>query len=179
MVATPYTMEDLKAVLAEVSGDAAFARTFFANYIQGHDVVDYAALLARAGLVLRRRNPGAAFFTGRGQLSFEGGGGARVTSPVTFESWLYKAGVERDDLIISIDGVSLSSQSALDEVLRKHQPGDQVAIRFVQRSGETVNGRLVLEEDPRQEIVPIEDTGDPLSEAQKQFRDSWFGSRVR
>ena len=179
MVATPYTMEDLKAVLAEVSGDAAFARTFFANYIQGHDVVDYAALLARAGLVLRRRNPGTAFFTGREQLSFEGGGGARVTSPVAFESWLYKAGVERDDLIISIDGVSLSSQSALDEVLRKHQPGDQVAIRFVQRSGETVNGRLVLEEDPRQEIVPIEDTGNPLSEAQKQFRDSWFGSRVR
>ena len=179
MVATPYTTEDLKTVLAEVSGDAAFARTFFANYIQGHDVVDYAALLARAGLVLRRRNPGAASFTGRQQLHFEGGGGARVTSAVAFESWLYKAGVERDDLIVSIDSVSLSSHSALDDVLRKHQPRDQVAIRFVQRNGETVNGRLVLEEDPRLEIVPVENTGDALSDAQEQFRDSWFGSRVK
>ena len=92
-----------------MSGDAAFARTFFANYIQGHEVVDYAALLARAGLTLRRRNPGAAYFTGREQLKFEGGGGARVTEPVAFESWLYKAGVERDDLMVSIDGLSLSS----------------------------------------------------------------------
>ena len=32
------------------------ATTFFARYIQGHDVVDYAPLLARAGLVLRKRN---------------------------------------------------------------------------------------------------------------------------
>ena len=82
MVATPYTMDDLKEILAEVSGDAAFARTFFAKYIQGHDVVDYLTLLARAGLALRKVSPGAAFFEGSQQLNFEGGAGARVTSPV-------------------------------------------------------------------------------------------------
>ena len=54
MVATPYTMADLEAVLAEVSGDVAFAQKFFDDYIQGHDVVDYATLLGRAGLTLRR-----------------------------------------------------------------------------------------------------------------------------
>ncbi|MGH9176737.1 MAG: PDZ domain-containing protein, partial [Vicinamibacterales bacterium] len=179
MVATPYTMDDLRSVLAEVSGDATFAQAFFSSYIQGHDVVDYATLLARAGLILRKRNPRSAFFAGGQGLSFDGGGGARVTSPVPFESWLYKAGVERDDLIISIDGVSMTSQHALDEVLRKHKPGDQVGIRFVQRSGETVNGRLVLEEDPHQEIVPIERTGGTLTEAQEQFRNGWFGSRQK
>jgi predicted metalloprotease with PDZ domain len=179
MVATPYTMADLEAVLAEVSGDAAFARTFFASYIQGHDVVDYTALLARAGLTLRKRNPEAAFFAGSSQLNYKGGGGARVLGNVPFESWLYKAGVERDDLIVSIDGVNLTAPNALDEVLRRHKPGDQVAIRFVQRGGDTVNGRLVLEEDPRQEIVPIELIGDTLTTAQKQFRDEWFGSKQK
>ena len=80
---------------------------------------------------------------------------------------------------MSIDGVSVTSSSVLNDVLRRHKPGDQVAIRFVQRGGDTVNGRLVLEEDPQQEIVPVEQTGGTLSAAQKQFRDEWFGSRQK
>ena len=39
----PYTIADAEARLAEVSGDRAFARDFFARYIQGHDVADYGA----------------------------------------------------------------------------------------------------------------------------------------
>jgi predicted metalloprotease with PDZ domain len=179
MVATPYTMDDLKTVLAEVSGDAAFAQIFFAKYIQGHEVVHYAPLLARAGLTLRKRNPGTAFFTGSEALSFNGGSGARVTSPVAFESWLYKAGVERDDVIVSLGGVALNSPATLEMVLRKHKPGDQVPIRFVQRSGETVIGNLVLDEDPRLEIVPVEKAGGELTEAQKTFRDEWLGTKQR
>jgi predicted metalloprotease with PDZ domain len=57
-VESPYTLADLRATLAEVAGDAAFATQFFARYIEGHDVVDYARLLARAGLVLRQRPGG-------------------------------------------------------------------------------------------------------------------------
>lgn len=179
MVATPYTTDNLKSVLAEVSGDVQFAQSFFAHYIQGHDIVDYQKLLDRAGLVLRKRSRGAAFFTGSQQLNFDGGGGARVTSPVPFDSWLYKAGIERDDLIVSIDEVNLRSSKALDEVLRKHKPGDHVPIRFVRRGGETLNGTLVLEEDPRLEIVSIEQAGGTLTDAQKQFRVDWLGSKQK
>ena len=57
-VARPYTMQDLRRVLADVSGDRAFADDFFDRFIQGREVVDYAPLLSRAGLVLRKRNPG-------------------------------------------------------------------------------------------------------------------------
>ncbi len=177
MVATPYTTDDLKAVLAEVSGDPQFAQTFFARYIQGHDVVDYGPLLARAGLTLKKRNPGAAFFTGSQQLNFEGGGGARVAAQVPFDSWMYKAGIERDDLIISIDDVKLTTAAALEELLGRHKPGDQVRIRFVRRGGETLNGILVLEADPRFELVPVEQAGGTLTAAQKQFREQWLGSR--
>ena len=60
-VETPYTMNDLKSALAAVSGDAAFAQDFFARYIEGREVVDYARLLARAGFVLRRRAAGRAW----------------------------------------------------------------------------------------------------------------------
>ena len=42
----PYTAADAEARLAEVSGDAAFARDFFSRYIQGREAADYPALLA-------------------------------------------------------------------------------------------------------------------------------------
>jgi predicted metalloprotease with PDZ domain len=176
LVSTPYTMADLRAVLAELT-TKSFADTFFDRYIEGHDIVDYAALLEPAGLILRRRSAGRAFLAA--PLSFQGGGGARVTDGVLFGSALYNAGVERDDLIVSIDGVAVASRSALDDVLAKHKPGDQVPLRFVRRDGETVNAALALEEDPRVEIVPIEQTGGSLTEAQKAFRERWLGSKTK
>jgi hypothetical protein len=36
-----------------VSGDRAFARDFFARYIQGRELADYARLLSAAGLRVR------------------------------------------------------------------------------------------------------------------------------
>ncbi|OFW07211.1 MAG: hypothetical protein A3I61_04310 [Acidobacteria bacterium RIFCSPLOWO2_02_FULL_68_18] len=59
-VDNPYTMADLEAALAAVSGDAAFADDFFARYIQGRELVDYERLLARAGFVVQPVSPGQA-----------------------------------------------------------------------------------------------------------------------
>jgi predicted metalloprotease with PDZ domain len=59
-VGTPYTLDDLKAVLGNVSGDAAFAQEFFNRYVEGHDVLDYARLLAPAGILVKS-NAGRAF----------------------------------------------------------------------------------------------------------------------
>ena len=47
-------------------------------------------------------------------------------------------------------------------------------LRFVRRSGETVNATLVLDEDPRIEIVPMEKIGGMLTDDQKRFRESWL-----
>ena len=175
MVATPYTMDDLKSVLAEVSGDRAFAEMYFSCFIQGHDVVDYAELLARAGLVLRKHG-GVGLVGGSVTISSAGG---RVAAPAQADSPVYRAGLDRDDLIVSIDGIPLTSQEAFAQVLRKHKPGEEVPIRFVRRSGETVNGTLTLQPDPRYEIVPLEQAGETPTEAQKKFRDDWLGSKVK
>ena len=101
MVATPYTMDDLKAVLAEVSGDRGFADAYFSRFIQGHDVVDYGELLARAGLVLRKHGGGPGLVGGSITISNTGG---HVAGAVQVDSPLYKAGIDRDDVIVSIDG---------------------------------------------------------------------------
>jgi predicted metalloprotease with PDZ domain len=177
LVATPYTMADLKTVLGEVSGDRAFADAFFARYIQGYDVADYGALLARAGLVMRPRQPGGASM-GSTTLTFAGGGGARVSGVVPMGSPLYQAGVDREDLIVSVDGTAVTSQEALTSVLQRHRPGDALAVQGVRRSGEPFTGKLVLEADPRIEIVPVESAGGTLSEAQRRFRLDWLGARA-
>jgi predicted metalloprotease with PDZ domain len=175
MVATPYTIDDLKNVLAEVSGDRTFAMAFFSNYVQGHEAADYGALLARAGLTLRKRNPGTATL-GSTALTFSGGG-ARVSGAVIIDSLLYKAGIDRDDLIVSIAGTPVTTQDTINQLLGQQQPGAKLPIRFVRRSGETVNGTIVPEEDDNIEIVPVEQAGGTLTDAQKRFRDDWLGSK--
>ena len=61
IIAKPYTLKDARDRLAEVSGDRRFADDFFDRYVEGREVPDYATLFARVGLVLRKRNPGAAW----------------------------------------------------------------------------------------------------------------------
>jgi predicted metalloprotease with PDZ domain len=178
MVATPYTIDGLKVTLARVSGDAVFAEDFFARFIQGREVVDYARLLMRAGLVARKPGGTAAALQGSELLTFGGGAGARVTGPTPIGSALYNAGVDSGDQVTAIDDVQLTSQQSLDQILAKHKAGETVSVRFVRRSGETVNARLTFEENARIEIVPVESTGGSLTPAQKRFRDDWLGSKV-
>jgi hypothetical protein len=61
-------------------------------------------------------------------------------------------------------------------VLTRHKPRDRITLRFVRRSGETVNATLALDEDPRIEVVPVEKTGGTLGDDQRRFRESWLGS---
>ena len=173
-VATTYSIDGLKETLATVSGDRNFANNFFAQYVEGRQVVDYARLLERAGLVMRKRAPGRAF---AGQVQLGGGGSSlRVGNLVPWESPLYKAGVAQDDQLLNLDGVDLTSTMAWDQVLAKHKGGDRVPLLFVRRSGERVNATLEFEEDPRVEIVPIEKLGGILNDDQQRFRESWLSS---
>ncbi|HYB93591.1 MAG TPA: PDZ domain-containing protein [Vicinamibacterales bacterium] len=176
-VSTTYTIDGLKESLAKVSGDRGFANDFFTRYVEGTQVVDYARLLLRAGLVLRKRAPGRPFV---GQVALQAGGsGLVVNSLVPWESQLYKAGVAQDDQLVEIDGTALTSMANFEQALARHRPGGRVALRFVRRSGEVVNTTLTLDEDPRMEVVPLERTGGTLTDEQKRFRESWLSSRQR
>jgi hypothetical protein len=73
----------------------------------------------------------------------------------------------------------VTSQEALEQALAKHKPGTSVPIRFVRRSGETVNTTLTLDEDPRTEVLTLEQAGGTPTAAQKQFRDQWLSSKAR
>jgi predicted metalloprotease with PDZ domain len=175
-VERPYTRADVEAVLGDVAGDAGFARTFFARYIEGRDLIDYGPLVARAGLLLRPVAPGRAF---AGDLRIQDGqGGPRLAAAVPFDSPAYAAGLDRDDLILTIAGTAVSTGADLQRVIESRKPGDAVSVTF-ERRGQRVTSTMRLVEDPRRELVPIEDAGQTLTDAQKRFRDAWLSSAAR
>jgi predicted metalloprotease with PDZ domain len=173
-VSKPYTSDDVKAALASVAGSQEFAQQFFARYIQGYEAADYTALLARAGLVVRPLNPGAAFAGGL-QLQ-TGSDGVRVASEVPFDSPAFAAGLEREDRVLSIGGTAVTTESTVREAIARRKPGDEVSIVFERRGGERVTSTMRLIPDPRVEIVTVEEAGRMPTGAQRAFRKAWFGS---
>ena len=169
----PYTIDDAKAVLAEVSRDSAFAQDFFARYIQGHDVVDYNRLLGAAGMRLQPRAPGVAFAGGL-RLA-DGGGGARIVGTVPAGSPAYGAGLERDDVIVGLGDTRVEGGADVARALEGHKPGDVVPVSF-ERHGRRQSSSMKLVEDPRVRIALNEDVGSALTEAQRRFRAAWLSS---
>ena len=175
VVEQPYTQADANAALAELTGDQVFADDFFDRYVDGHDVIDYAPLFERAGLVLRPRAPGRTWL-GSPSLSF-GRGGGRLTTPVGFGSPLHDAGVERDDVLVSLDGRPLSSERRLQAVLGDLSAGARVSLVYSRR-GEMLTTQLTVEADPTLELVSAEQLGRRPTPAQQRFRDEWLGSKA-
>ena len=176
MVDNPYTMDDLRTALASVSGDAAFAREFFDTYIEGPGMVDYARLLLRGGILLRPVAPGQA--TAGAFRVQDAASGVRVMNAVPFGSPAYAAGLDRDDVIVSVSGARLSTAAEWSRILQARRPGDVLPIVF-QRRGQSVSAALTLGEDPRVQAVPSEEAGQGLTDAQRAFRDAWLNSAAR
>ena len=171
----PYTLPDVEARLAEVSGSAEFARDFFARYIDGHDVPDFERLLDRAGLLLRRTRRGQAWI---GHVGFEPGShGAKLMAATAPDTPMYAAGLDRDDEIVEIGGVRAASSQAITEVLRAHKPGERLSVVAVDRSGQRRMTAVTLGEDPAFELTPVESSGGTLTDEQRAFRRRWLESQ--
>lgn len=172
----PYTIDELQATLAEVTGDAAFATDFFRRRIRSGDVADYRTLLAQAGIMLRPARADRPF-AGAPQLA-PTDGGVLVTGSVLVGTPLYEAGVDRGDVIISIDGAPIASAAALNDAISAKRVGDTVELSFMQR-GSRRTATATLIEDPALEVVLYEDAGMQLTDAMRAFRTSWLGAKAR
>jgi predicted metalloprotease with PDZ domain len=174
-VETPYTLDDLKTVLGGVSGDEAFAQDFFARYIEGREIPDYARLLARAGLLLRS-NAGRAF---AGALTLQDDpAGVRIVADVPYGSPAYQGGLERDDVLVTVSGTRVARPADVEKLIAARKPGEPLPVVY-ERQGVRTSTALKLVDDPRLQVVPFEDAGQTLSDAQRRFRDAWLSSAAR
>jgi predicted metalloprotease with PDZ domain len=168
----PYTIDDAERRLAEVSGDPGFARDFFAKYVHGRDVPDFGRLLQPAGFALRRANVGRAWW---GDIRLDPRNGARIAASPLANTPAYKAGLDVDDVVRQMDGVRVGSAEDVAAVLKRHKPGDTIAVTFVDRAGATTDAKVTLAEDPQMEMVAAESAGSMLTSAQRAFRRAWLG----
>lgn len=171
----PYTLADAQQCLADLTASPAFAQDFFARYVVGHDVADYAQLLERAGLLLRRRTPDQAWLgdvrIGRGLR------GLRLEGPTVPGSPIHDAGLDRGDEIIDVDGRKVDDERGLAALIATHRPGDRLRLTIADRAGTTRVATVVLGSDPALDLTPAEATGRPLTDAQRTFRRRWLGSQ--
>jgi len=170
----PYTLADLRRVLGEVTRDTAFAGDFFRRYVQGHEVVDYARLLAPAGFLLRRAHAGQPWL---GAQLAAADDGSVVLAATTEGSSLYNAGIDRLDRVYAVDGVPTPTPDSLRAVVLRHRAGETVRLDVAQR-GTRREVAVALVESPEMEIVTYESAGMPVTDAMRAFRASWLGSKA-
>ncbi|TWI98786.1 putative metalloprotease with PDZ domain [Mucilaginibacter frigoritolerans] len=183
----PYTIPDLQSDLAKLTKNPKFAADFFNKYIYGIEKNNYEALLAKAGLVLKKAEPGKAW---AGSLGGNGGRGrsgqSRITTteglPITSSTVsgtpIYKAGLDAGDVILKADGTEIKDQQAFDAVVASKNIGDKIVISYKNRTGnhETT---ITLEENPYLEVVTFEKAGKELTKDQQAFRNNWLLSKVK
>jgi predicted metalloprotease with PDZ domain len=167
-----YTPDDLRAGLAAITGDPAFAQAFFEASIQRSELPDMEPLLAQAGLVLKPRNPTAAW-AGPARLQVADAV-VRLAGATAPNTPLYIAGLDGGDEIVRLGAAVIDSQANWDDALKALKPGDTVAITYIQRGAERT-AQLRLAADPAVELVRVETTGGAPTPQQLAFREAWLG----
>jgi predicted metalloprotease with PDZ domain len=185
-VMRPYTIPDLQSDLAKVTKNPKFAADFFSRYITGIDKNNYEALLAKAGLLLQKMQPGKgwagplSYTRGRGRSGdahTDGEGGLPVQVSI-IGTPVYKSGLDIGDIILKADGKEVKDVQAFNDIISAKKPGDKFVVNYKNRTGnhETT---ITLEESPYFEVVTYEKAGKTLTKEQTDFRNNWLSTKVK
>jgi len=167
----PYTVANLRDELSKLTGDRAFAESFFSRYVTGREVPDFAALLEPAGYRL----------VNNGEKPYLGASLDEDTTRVFINSTveggsMYDAGISSGDRVYAIDGVKTPTIEALNNTIAQHKIGDIVTVDVEQRMmRRTVPMKIVGRADMK--IVSHESLGVPVTEQVRAFRKNWLDSK--
>lgn len=168
----PYTVTDMQQSLAAIT-NAGFAKSFFDNYIYKPGKPDYELLLAPAGFVLQKASPGKAWIS---RVRFTEKGGLTIASNTIRNTALYNAGLDINDVIISVNGEPIKVEADLTKLLDAHVSGDKLRIAY-KHHGEEKEATVIAIENPWYSVVPFEQAGKPVTEAIRGFRKNWLGAK--
>jgi predicted metalloprotease with PDZ domain len=138
----PYTVRDLQARLAEYAGET-FANDFFGKYIFDSQSPDFAGLFEKMGVTFINVGAGKASLGGTLRKQRKGW---QLTNNATVGAAIYKAGVEVEDVVLSLAGTELNDDSNINEILAAYKPGDTIEIKFKKMWGDEKSAQLTLEE---------------------------------
>ena len=171
----PYTVATMQETLATIT-DAGFAADFFHKYISGHEPIDYASLLAKAGYELKKT------FEGKPSIGIhtnvDQSGKLFIISNTQKGTAAYEGGLDVNDEIIKLDETAVTSTGDLTSFLRLKKPGDSVTITYKHRTTEKKTS-IILKEQPILSVIPFEKSGKVLTNDMEKIRATWFSSNIK
>jgi predicted metalloprotease with PDZ domain len=182
----PYTVADMQQTLATIT-DAKFAADFFAKYVNGHEQIDYASLLAKAGYDLKKNNagmPNMGIFNGNGFNRRGRNNTAAEDKPLIIDrnttrgTAAYEAGLDINDEVLKLDDTEVSKTTDVTNFLKSKKVGDAVVVTYKHRNI-VRKTTLVLQEQAEVVLVPFETSGKTVTADMQKIRDSWFKSKVK
>lgn len=172
----PYTIAGLQNVLESLTGDKSFAADFFSKYVTGHESFNYKPLLEKAGFTLKKENEGKPWI---GNAQYKTGTPNLVLNSNTIIGTpFYNAGIDYEDVILSLDGKPVAKSADIDSILKDHKPGETIAVAFTHR-GNKKTATITLAENPYYTMVTFESEGKTVTADMLAFRKSWLSSHVK
>ncbi|PKV50730.1 putative metalloprotease with PDZ domain [Aquimarina sp. MAR_2010_214] len=161
----PYTTDNLFITLREYAG-TSFADKFFSKYINGSEVPDFKKLLGSVAIYLKsEKDP----YIGA-EIEFTKNGLARISEYTKQGTPAYEAGLEKEDIIISIGNKSFSDLEQYHEVVNKNKSSKKVILKF-KRNGKDRSTYVKIGEDPK---VILTEYSKPNEKALQRRKD-WLG----
>ena len=159
--------DDAVKAASEVAG--ADVSEIFSKYISGKEPIPYEQYFAYAGIAVEKKlEPEKAWLGASHSKSDDGY--AKITNVVTGSS-AEIAGLDRDDVVIGIDG-SIVDEDAFNETIQEHKTGDTLHMTVI-RLGEIkeIPVTLIASPYPVYKLKPMENPSDQ----QKAIYNSWMG----
>ena len=165
----PYTIENLNQSLNQYAGEE-FGHNFFNNYIHKSDMPKYNELFSSVGIVLSQ-DDNAAYFGAAVSITDDLNG--KIQSNTKIGSPAYKAGLDKDDVITSINGKPFPNGIQFEAFVKKFKPNDMLSVTYLS-DGQEKNTEVILESDPSYAISLQEKNGDKLSKKVLKERKDWL-----
>ncbi|MCW5514952.1 M61 family metallopeptidase [Muriicola sp. Z0-33] len=166
---TPYTIEDLHKSLNKYAGEA-FGNNFFNNFIYQSKMPDYNSLFATVGVKLIRHSETPYFGA---SLSVKDDGSGHILSSTRIGSPAYVAGLEKGDIIKTINGQAFQKDQSFTDLIKTFKIGDTLEVVY-ERFGEAHTSTVKLGPGKQYSIELQEKNGDTPSAEILKNRNAWL-----
>jgi predicted metalloprotease with PDZ domain len=177
---TPYTMADLENMLYEVTKDKKFAQSFFQKHITGHELPDYNSLLNAVAMDFQLTQDGKLWF-GKVGLDIDDekkSKNATISNYMLLGSPFYNAGLEKGDVLVSINDKMITSVNDYRDILPTLEEGKKATVTF-ERFGKENIVEVMPVQTPYRALVYFAENEPVVKAKQVEERKKWLSTKQK